>query len=565
MSSAKEMEASTRIAGPAAGSETGPVVKPKAGSVADIALLLEGTYPYVRGGVSSWVHQIISALPEIRFAVVFIGSEPSMYGPAQYQFPANVTHVETHYLLRQDSHAKPRARTGNRSAFARMDGLHTHLRQGGEIPDDEMMDAFTRLGSANGITQEDFLHSKASWEYITQQYRERCTEPSFVDYFWAIRAMHAPLFVLANIAAGLPPVRAVHAISTGYAGLLGAMIRLRRGIPFVLTEHGIYTKERKIDLAQATWLHDHNDDVCNTLHDEMGYIRGLWIRFYEQIGRMAYGQASPIVSLYEGNRQRQIADGAAAERTRVITNGINLERYHTALARRTETVPPILGLVGRVVPIKDIKTFIRTLRILVNRRRDIQGWIVGPEDEDPLYVIECKELATSLGLNDNVKFLGFQNVLDILPQLGLMVLTSISEALPLVVLEAFASGLPCLATDVGSCRELIEGRRGEDSALGAAGSVVSIADPEVTAEAALALLDDTVRWHEAQRAGLARVARYYNDKLMFSSYRGLYMEALGSGSSGPLGSSGSPEFRDSAGSSASAGGPAAHPGFRVGA
>ena len=553
MSSAKEIEASARIAGPAAGLEAGPVMKPVAGSVADIALLLEGTYPYVRGGVSSWVHQIISALPEIRFAVVFIGSEPSMYGPAQYQFPANVTHVETHYLLRQDRHAKPRARTGNRSVFARMDGLHTHLRQGGKIPDDEMMDAFTRLGSAGGISQEDFLHSKASWEYITQQYRERCTEPSFVDYFWAIRAMHAPLFVLANIAAGLPPVRAVHAISTGYAGLLGAMIRLRRGIPFVLTEHGIYTKERKIDLAQATWLHDHNDDVCNTLHDEMGYIRGLWIRFYEQIGRMAYGQASPIVSLYEGNRQRQIADGAAAEKTRVITNGINLERYRTALERRPDTVPPILGLVGRVVPIKDIKTFIRTLRILVNRRPDIQGWIVGPEDEDPLYVTECKELATSLGLNDNVKFLGFQNVLDILPQLGLMVLTSISEALPLVVLEAFASGLPCLATDVGSCRELIEGRGGEDSALGAAGSVVSIADPEVTAEAALALLDDTARWHEAQRAGLARVARYYNDTLMFSSYRGLYMEALGLGSSGLSDSWSSSEFPGSAGSSAGAG------------
>ena len=376
--------------------------------------------------------------------------------------------------------------------------------------------------------------------------------------------MHAPLFVLANIAAGLPPVRAVHAISTGYAGLLGAMIRLRRSIPFVLTEHGIYTKERKIDLAQATWMHDHNDDVCNTLHDEMGYIRGLWIKFYEQIGRMAYGQASPIVSLYEGNRQSQIADGAAAERTRVITNGINLQRYRTALERRPDTVPPILGLIGRVVPIKDIKTFIRTLRILVNGRPDIQGWIVGPEDEDPLYVTECKELATSLGLNDNVKFLGFQNVLDILPQLGLMVLTSISEALPLVVLEAFASGVPCLATDVGSCRELIEGRGGEDSALGAAGSVVFIADPEVTAEAALALLDDTARWHEAQRAGLARVKRYYDDKLMFSSYRGLYMEALGSGSSGPSDSWGSSEFPRSAGSSASAGVPAAHPGFEDG-
>jgi glycosyltransferase involved in cell wall biosynthesis len=132
-------------------------------------------------------------------------------------------------------------------------------------------------------------------------------------------------------------------------------------------------------------------------------------------------------------------------------------------------------------------------------------------------------------VNDNVKFLGFQNVLDILPQLGLMVLTSISEALPLVVLEAFASGLPCLATDVGSCRELIEGRNEEDRALGAAGSVVSIADPEGTAEAALELLNDASRWGEAQQAGLARVARYYDDKLMFSSYRSLYLEALGSG------------------------------------
>ncbi len=558
MKTVSETAAGARVAGPGAGFDAGPVIEPVQESVADIALLLEGTYPYVRGGVSSWVHQIITALPEIRFAVVFIGSEPSMYGPAQYQFPGNVTHVETHYLLRQDRHIKPHARKGNRRAFAQMDSLHTHLREGGEIPSNEMMEAFTRLGSPDGITQEDFLYSKASWEYITQQYRQRCTEPSFVDYFWAVRAMHAPLFVLAKIAAGLPPVRAVHAISTGYAGLLGAMIRLRRGIPFVLTEHGIYTKERKIDLAQATWLHDHNDDVCNTLHDEMGYIRGLWIRFYEQIGRMAYGQASPIVSLYEGNRQRQIADGAAAERTRVITNGINLERYRTARERRPETVPPILGLVGRVVPIKDIKTFIRALRILVNRRPDIQGWIVGPEDEDPLYVTECKELATSLGLNENVKYLGFQNVLDILPQLGLMVLTSISEALPLVVLEAFASGLPCLATDVGSCRELIEGRGGEDSALGSAGSVVSIADPEVTAEAALALLNDATRWHDAQRAGLARVARYYDDKLMFSSYRSLYMEALGSDSSGPSGSSGSSEFPRSPGSSSRGCDAAAH-------
>lgn len=524
-----------------------PAIEPVGSPVADIALLLEGTYPYIRGGVSSWVHQIISGLPEIRFAVIFIGGNQEMYGPAQYQFPPNVTHVETHYLLHRDKqHLKPSARQGNRRAFEAMGALHAYMREDGKISDEQMASAqpvsapmtkaqvgaaqlaniFASLGSAEGISQEDFLYSKASWDYITRQYRERCTEPSFINYFWAVRAMHAPLFVLADIAAGLPPVRAIHAISTGYAGFLGAMIRLRRNIPFVLTEHGIYTKERKIDLAQATWIHDHNDDVCNTLHDEMGYIRGLWIKFYEQIGRMAYAQASPIVSLYEGNRLRQIADGAQSEKTQVIPNGINLQRYQIALEKRPPGIPPILGLIGRVVPIKDIKTFIRAVRTLIDTRPDAQGWIVGPEDEDPSYVSECKDLVASLGLENSVKFLGFQNVLEILPQLGLVVLTSISEALPLVVLEAFASGVPCLATDVGSCRELIEGRGEEDRALGAAGSVVFIADPEGTARAALELIGNPERWRAAQQAGLARVKRYYDDKLMFSSYRNLYAQAL---------------------------------------
>ena len=151
---------------------------------------------------------------------------------------------------------------------------------------------------------------------------------------------------------------------------------------------------------------------------------------------------------------------------------------------------------------------------------------MGPEDEDPSYVNECKELSASLGLKDHVKFMGFQNMLEILPQLGLMVLTSISEALPLVILEAFASGVPCLATDVGSCRELIEGTGEQDSALGAAGSVVHIADPEGTAKAALELLNNPARWHAAQQAGLERVKRYYDDKLMFSSYREVYSTAL---------------------------------------
>lgn len=493
--------------------------------VADIALLLEGTYPYVRGGVSSWVHQIIAGLPHLKFAVIFVGGDPSQYGKAQYKFPDNVTHFETHYLLdlKQD---RPARREGDRAAFADTARLHESMRALRDMPVADLLNAFSRLGEQGGINRADFLYSRASYDYVTEQYRERCTEPSFVDYFWAVRTMHAPLFVLAEFARKLPPVRAVHAISTGYAGLLGAMIKLQRGIPFLLTEHGIYTKERKIDLAQATWIRDHNDDVSNTLHEEMGYIRGLWIRFFETLGRITYSQADPIVTLYEGNRTRQIADGAAAERTRVITNGIPLARYADALAKRSDSVPPVLGLIGRVVPIKDIKTFIRAMRVLVSRLPEAEGWLVGPEDEDPEYVAECRELVRSLGLENNVKFLGFQNVAEILPKMGLMVLTSISEGMPLVILEGFAAGVPCLATDVGSCRELIEGSSEEDRQIGSAGAVVSIADPEATAAAAYELLSDATRWRAAQAAGLKRVQTHYDDRQMFAAYRELYGDVL---------------------------------------
>lgn len=121
------------------------------------------------------------------------------------------------------------------------------------------------------------------------------------------------------------------------------------------------------------------------------------------------------------------------------------------------------------MPIKDVKTFIRAMRGVVSAMPEAEGWIVGPEEEDPDYASECRSLVASLGLQDKVKFLGFRRIGEVLPQLGLMVLTSISEAQPLVILEAWAAGAPVVSSDVGSCRELIEGADAEDRAWVAPG------------------------------------------------------------------------------------------------
>jgi len=493
---------------------------------ADIALLLEGTYPFIRGGVSSWVHQVITGLPEYTFALIFLGGDPKHYGKQQYTLPDNVTHLECHYLMDIQAVGKPRPRRGNKAAFETQRCLHAQFKASADVPPDILHKVFADLGQKEGISRDDFLYSEESWEMIDENYRKYCTEPSFVDYFWSVRIMHSPLFQLAEVARKMPPVRMLHSISTGYAGLLGAIASEQRGIPLALSEHGIYTKERKIDLSQADWIHDPTDLVSGTLNEQLGYIRRLWIRFFEALGRLAYQQADPIVSLYQGNKARQLQDGAPEDRTCIIPNGIDPARFDAARQARPETIPRVLGLVGRVVPIKDIKTFIRAMRSVSEVIPDVEGWIVGPEDEDEAYVRECKELVASLDLTERVKFLGFQNVNDILPNLGLMVLTSISEALPLVILEAHAAGLPCLATDVGACRELLEGGSDEDRALGVSGVVVPIADPEATAREAVRLLSNPDQWRKAQQAGLERVQRFYTLDSMFTAYRSIYQKGL---------------------------------------
>ncbi|RYF70510.1 MAG: glycosyltransferase, partial [Comamonadaceae bacterium] len=230
--------------------------------------------------------------------------------------------------------------------------------------------------------------------------------------------------------------------------------------------------------------------------------------------------------LYEANRQRQIADGALPARTFNIPNGIQLSRFAALRDQRPAEIPPVLCLIGRVVPIKDIKTFIRAMRRVVNQVPAAEGWIAGPTEEDPAYAQECANLVRSLGLEQNVRFLGFQRVEDLMPRIGLVILSSISEALPLVVLEGYAAGVPTISTDVGSCRQLVEGLDDEDRALGASGKVVPIADPQRLADAALSLLNDADAWHSASRSAVARVERYYTDTLMFERYRAVYENAF---------------------------------------
>lgn len=496
--------------------------EPEKARDADVGLLLEGTFPYVSGGVSSWVNQMIRGFPDIRFAVVFIGSLEEEYGEAKYELPENVVHFERHYLYAKRRAPEIKKVEGDPATFALMEEMHRYFRAPNAHAEGRAL--FERLApelAGGKLNHEDFLYGHRAWEFIAAQYREFSSDPSFVDYFWTVRTMHGPIWILADIAKNLIPCKAYHTVSTGYAGLLGALLKYRTGKELILSEHGIYTKERRIDLFNAHWIPD-NRVIFQRDPTEIAYFRQMWMRFFEGIGKICYDASDAIIALFEGNRLRQIEDGADPAKTSNIPNGIDIARYAAVRAKRPQETPPVMALIGRVVPIKDVMTFIRAMRTVVNRLPQAEAWIIGPEDEDEEYAQQCHNLAVGLGLEDKVKFLGFQQMSEVLPQVGCVVLSSISEALPLVLLEGFAAGVPAVATDVGACRQLIQGLDAEDQALGAAGSVVGIADPQSLASAVVELLTDRAKWQAASLAGIRRVETYYNQEQMFARYRAIY-------------------------------------------
>jgi glycosyltransferase involved in cell wall biosynthesis len=162
------------------------------------------------------------------------------------------------------------------------------------------------------------------------------------------------------------------------------------------------------------------------------------------------------------------------------------------------------------------------MRLVADEIPNVRVRVLGPMDEDPEYAEMCQRHAKALGLDNNVAFEGKVNVLEELPKVDLIVLTSISEAQPLVILEAGAVGIPTVATDVGSCAELLYGRQPEDRALGEGGIVTPMASPGETAKAILRLYRDPGLRRRMRDAMRERVRKFYDQRDMVTAYDELY-------------------------------------------
>ena len=493
---------------------------------ADICLILEGTYPFVSGGVSNWVYELIRVFPKYRFAAIFLGTRAEDYNEPHYPLPKNLVHLEAHYLFEKPTPPSYKNKKIDKKTLTKIELMHDKFAPFISDESTTIPELFELLTDSEHINEDLFLRSKVSWQFITERYSQRCPDQSFFDYFWGVRNLHRPFWLLENIVNNVPKFKVLHSASTGYAGFLGALLQKKYAIPYILTEHGIYTKERWMELMR-NYFFERTDKARQTLNDN-DILFSIWIRFFAVLGKVSYCAANPIISLTEEYQNRQIKDGALASRTKIISYGIDFEHYRF-LDKKPHQNKPVIACVGRVVPIKDIKTFIRACALIIQKIPAVEVWIVGPTKEDPEYVKTCQNLIKILALEHKIKILGAQNMMEIYPKIDLVILSSISEGSPFVMLESFAIGIPVVATNVGGCGELIYGKSTEDKLQGRAGRLVDIADPVTMAAAAIELLQDEKAWIQSQQTGLTRVKTHYSMNQLIENYDLIYEEAMAYG------------------------------------
>ena len=464
-----------------------------------ICVICEGCYPFVAGGVSSWLHGLIRAMPQHEFVIWAIGAETKQKGKFAYTLPENVVALRDVYL---DAliHEHPRAANGR---FRLSDVQIQSVRQMLQCQNPDWNEVF-RVFDRTPLENIEFLLSHRFLEILEEICAQDFPYVGFTDYFWAVRSMFLPLLSL--MGEEVPQADLYYAVSAGYAGVLGAMAHARTGAPFVLTEHGIYTREREEEILRTSWVPTQFKD--------------LWISMFYMFTRCAYDAAAYVTALFQRASLIQQEIGCVPEKCRVIPNGVNYDAFSRVPPKEPDGWVDI-GAVVRVVPIKDIKTMLYTFANVAAEYEKVRLHIIGPCDEDPEYYAECLRIQQELRL-DNVIFVGMVNVLEYMEKVDFVLLTSISEGQPLAVLEAMAAGRPAVTTDVGCCRELIEG---VDDEFGSAGFCVPVMHQSALAQAIRTLCENEKLRGRAGQSGRRRVSEKYRHSDMLERYAELFETA----------------------------------------
>jgi glycosyltransferase involved in cell wall biosynthesis len=240
-----------------------------------------------------------------------------------------------------------------------------------------------------------------------------------------------------------------------------------------------------------------------TVFTQAAFPLALYVWLQERFVPSVY-RDSEFQVLSDSTRDDLCGRGIPADRIAVIRSGIDHAYYQPPPAGREVLPGPVLIYLGRLKKYKCIEHPIRVLRRLREQVAGTEYWIVGEGD----YREELVRIAREEGCAEAVRFFGFQDgreKLELLHQGRVLLYTSPKEGWGLSVIEANATGLPCVASNSPGLRESV--RDGETGFLVPHGDLGALHDR------LLALLTDDPLWRRFSAAGMAWAARFNWDTM----------------------------------------------------
>lgn len=465
-----------------------------------ICIISEGCYPYVVGGVSGWVHSIIQRFPKQEFILLSIIATREQSGKFAYKLPENVKEVHEVYLQDSDWGSV------NKIHRTRLNKKEYHALRSLLLDQDVEWPVLFDYLHNNNVSINDLLMGEDFYHAVEDSYNMQYPDIVFSDFLWTMRSMYLPLFLA--LSTQIPKADIYHAVSTGYAGIIGCMGKHFHNGQFIISEHGIYTREREEELIKAEWV--------------QRTYKKIWISQFKKMSKAAYDTADVVTGLYKHANELQEELGCPKEKLIITPNGIDCRKFENLPPADSANADYInIGAVLRVTPIKDVKTMIQAFAYAKGRYPKLKLWIMGPYDEEPEYAAQCFKMAEQLEISD-IEFTGRINVIEYMGWMDVTILTSISEGQPLTILESFASHVPVIATDVGNCRGLLYG---EDDDFGNAGILTHIMNIEEIANAMVYMAKNPEARKKMADAGYKRLMRKYKIEDMQRIYENIYKKA----------------------------------------
>lgn len=516
-----------------------PIIKPAVVSEewpeVDVAIFAEGTYPFVKGGVSSVIHQIIESHPQITFGIIHVAWDKTAKQVNLFPKLPHVKWVHTIFLAETPQ--------GQRS-LRKMLPLSTSTKQGiakeliemvkelnkGEAQ--KFYDLYNNL--INPLTREIDIRRVMNDPEFLKVLMTEFSESSIPlnDLYWAQKEFTGlALNLLDHV---YPPAKVYHSHSSGYAGFAAAIASTQYDKKFVLTEHSLYIRDVFTSLNEM-----YEKEFSKNKQDQRQYSRlkikkNLWDTWFSAIGKITYAKVNTTTYLYNEIANDAIQFGSDRGRAQIIPNGINYNRFGEVRLKQTErnqlrfkdNFEWRIGFVGRIVPVKGILDLITGVdHFKKHFKGNFKFDLIGPFDEDKKYYEECVALVKVLKLENDIIFHGPQDVLKVLERVDLMLLTSHSEALPMAVLEAMASGIPITSTAVGSVKQImVDNLLNGDGEVEAksAGLTVPTRKPELMAGIINQMLSNKDLYESCRAEGPKRILHSFKLDSVMEKYCRLY-------------------------------------------